>query len=83
MGTALAYNISIYKLAGASRAKVTSIRTSGNSFVVPPGILASGTSYFAQLTAAASGGSNASQFVNALQLPKTTTPVLSGILTAP
>jgi hypothetical protein len=83
MGTPLAYNISVYQLNASYIAKAASIRTSANSFVLPAGILTSGASYFIQITATASGGSSANQFVNALQLPKTTSPVLSGILTAP
>jgi hypothetical protein len=82
-GSALAYNISIYKLGPSAISRVASVRTGANSFVLPAGLLSSGTSYVLQITALASGGSDSNVFINALQLPSGSAPVLSGILTAP
>jgi len=82
-GTALAYSITILKLGTSSFSRVANIRTGANSFVIPAGLLVSGSSYVLQLTALASSGSDSNQFINALQLPSGSSPVLSGLLTAP
>ena len=82
-GTPLVYTVVILKVAGANVSKVARVRTAGNSFVVPAGLLASGTSYVMQLTAVTAAGGDAGKFINALQLPYGTTATLSGLLTTP